>query len=314
MLWFVSHSALDLFFILSGFLIGGIIEKKYRENNTISLKDIFRFYKRRWFKTVPMYFLIIAICLFLSNINVYYAKDFSWKFLVFLQNITVANFNFLPHTYSLTIEEWFYILFPLSLLFLLKLKPKGNPFYPLLFFWIVMAIIFRIIKHNNGVDNWDSEVRKTILTRMDATIYGVLFYFIHLKNPEVLRKFRVLLLIIGILLYSIGTLVLKSNVSTFYDDVVYYSIIPLFISLILPFFIYLRLPGFFERIFTFQSLASYSIYLVHLPIIYIAFSYLKPQSAIQSLLYIPALFIFAYSLGMIFYKLIEKPIMDVRDK
>lgn len=313
-LWVVSHSALDLFFILSGFLIGGIIEKKYRENNVITLKDIFRFYKRRWFKTVPMYFLVIVICLVLSNLDIYYAKDFSWKFIVFLQNLTSGAFDFLPHTYSLTIEEWFYILFPLSLLGILKLKLKVNPFYMLLILWILVAITFRIIKHLNGVDNWDSEIRKAILTRMDATVYGIVIYFVHLQKKELLKRFRVLLLIIGVSLYLVATLILKRDFSLFYNDVVYYSIIPFFISLILPFFIHLRLPLLFEKVFTTQSLASYSIYLVHLPIIYIAFQYIKPDSPSKSLLMIPALFIFVYALGIIFYKWIEKPIMDLRDK
>lgn len=313
MLWFVSHSALDLFFILSGFLIGGIIEKKYSKENSISFKDIFKFYKRRWFKTLPMYFLVISICLLLSHFDIYYAKDFSWKFIVFLQNLTIANFNFLPLTYSLTIEEWFYILFPLGLLGILKLKLKTNPFYLLFFIWIVIAISFRIIKYLNGIDNWDSEIRKAILTRMDATIYGVILYFIHLKNSDLLKKFRVLFLILGIAFYSIFTIILKSNISLFYNNVIYYSIIPFIISFILPFFIYLRLPLFLEKLFTFQSLASYSIYLIHLPIIYIAFKYITPKSANESLVLIPELFIFAYSLGSLFYKLIEKPIMDLRD-
>ncbi|WP_445453223.1 acyltransferase family protein [Flavobacterium sp. 25HG05S-40] len=314
MLWFVSHAALDLFFTLSGFLIGGIIEKKYRESNAISLNDIFRFYKRRWYKTVPMYFLIIAICLLLSHFDIYYAKDFSWKFLVFLQNISIANFNFLPHTYSLTIEEWFYILFPLSLLGILKLKLKTNPFYLLLFLWIVMAITYRVVKHLNGVENWDSEVRKTILTRMDATIYGVVLYFIHLNIPGLIKKYRVLLVMLGILLYSICTLILKSNISLFYNDVIYYTIITFVISAILPFFIYFRLPVFFEKIFTNQSLASYSIYLVHLPFVYIIFRYIKPQTAIESLFLILIFIILTYILGTGFYKFIERPIMNLRDK
>jgi peptidoglycan/LPS O-acetylase OafA/YrhL len=94
---------LDLFLILSGFLIGGIIEKKYREKNSISLKNILKFYKRRWFKTVSMYFIIVIICLVVSHFDIYYAKFFTWDFLVFLQNLTVGDINFLSHINSLPI-------------------------------------------------------------------------------------------------------------------------------------------------------------------------------------------------------------------
>lgn len=154
-LWVINNSGVDMFFVISGFLIGGIIYKKYSINNSIIFKDVVTFYKRRWYKIVPMYFFTILICLLLSHYNIYYAKDFSWKFLVFLQNLTKADFYFLPHTYSLTIEEWFYVFFPLGLYFILKLKKKNslNSFYYLIFIWIVVAITFRLIKHFNGVDN-----------------------------------------------------------------------------------------------------------------------------------------------------------------
>jgi len=315
MLWIISHSALDVFFILSGFLIGGLLEKKYRENNSLSLKDIFIFYKRRWFKTVPMYFLVVAVCILLSSYNIYYAKDFSWKFLVFLQNLTRADFDFLPHTYSLTIEEWFYIFFPLGVFIIVKgTKYKANPFYPVIIFWIILAIAIRLIKHANGVEVWDVEIRKTILSRIDATIYGVLFYFVNLRFPVGIKKYRVLLFVLGGLLYLIATFILKEDVSLFFDNVVYYSLIPVFISLLLPFFLYLRLPSFLERAFTFQSLASYSIYLIHLPFLYMLHPYFKPNSSAASILYTVIFIILAYALGVLFYKLIEKPIMDLRDR
>lgn len=313
-LWVFSHSALDVFFILSGFLIGGLIQKKYSENNTIALSDIAAFYKRRWFKTVPMYFLIVIICLILSNQNIYYANDFSWKFLVFLQNVTRADFDFLPHTYSLTIEEWFYIFFPLGLYCIVQLKSKANPFYILIAIWIVVAIAFRWVKHLNGVDNWDVEIRKTIAMRIDAAIYGVLFYFINLQIAEFLKKHRFLLLCLGAFLYLISTWLMKEQVSLFFNDLIYYTVIPIFISLWLPFFIHLRLPVFLKRFFTFQSLASYSIYLIHLPLLYILYQFFKPNSETESLLYPTIFIILAYAIGTVFYKLIEKPIMDLRDR
>lgn len=315
-LWYISHSALDLFFILSGFLIGGIIEKKYRENNSIAIRDIFKFYKRRWFKTLPMYFFTIIICLFLAHFKIYDATDFSWKFLVFLQNLTKGNIFFLGHTYSLTIEEWFYIFFPLALYFVVKFKKdsKTNPFYILIIIWILTAILFRILKHYNGVDNWDADIRKTILTRIDATIYGVLFYFINLKIPHFVKKNRIVLLCIGAILYMSCTLFMKNKISLFFNDVVYYSLIPIFISFIMPFFVHLRLPYFLEKAFTFQSLASYSIYLIHLPFLTILFKYFKPVSKLDSLFLMTTSIILSYLIGIFFYKLIEKPLMDLRDK
>ncbi len=312
-LWFVSHSALDIFFILSGFLVGGIIEKKYSEKNQILIKDIFKFYKRRWYKTLPMYFLTVSVFLLLSYLNIYSPKDFSWRFIFFLQNITQANFHFLPHTYSLTIEEWFYLFFPLLLFGISKLNLKANPFYILFLIWIIFAIVMRIVKHEFSVENWDSEIRKAIITRIDSVIYGVILYFIHLKNTNFIKKFRVLLLLAGVTGYVVSTFILKNNLSLFYNNVVYYTILPLFICGILPLFIYLRLPIFLEKHFTIQSLASYTIYLIHLPLFYIINEYNIISSALKSLFLMLISIITVYLIGIFLYQKVEKPIMDLRD-
>jgi peptidoglycan/LPS O-acetylase OafA/YrhL len=313
-LWVISHSALDLFFILSGFLIGSIIAHKYEQKGTLGFGDVFRFYKRRWYKTIPMYAFIIVVCLLLSRLGIYYAQDFSWTFMVFLQNLTKANFDFLPHTYSLTIEEWFYIIFPLALLALLQLNLKYNPFYLLIVLWIIVAVALRTIRHFDGIHTWDSEVRKSILSRIDATIYGVLFYFLYTANPLWLKKFKILFLAFGIILYLVSTLFMVTQTSAFFNNVVYYSIVPFFMSLLLPFFIYLRLPSWLETAFTFQSLASYSIYLVHLPFLYCIYQFIRPQSAAESLFLTAAFLLLAYLVGSILYLLIEKPIMNLREK
>ena len=51
----------DLFFVLSGFLIGGILIAKIEESDRINLKLILTFLKRRWYRTLPNYYLFLSV-------------------------------------------------------------------------------------------------------------------------------------------------------------------------------------------------------------------------------------------------------------
>ncbi|VXC18587.1 Putative acyltransferase (fragment) [Flavobacterium sp. 9AF] len=179
--WILSHSALDFFFVLSGFLIAGILDKLQTQvKGGLNLKNTFHFYIRRWFKTLPMFFLVIIICLILSYLNIYYPKDFSFSFIFSTQNISETNFDFLPHTYSLAIEEWFYLLLPICIIVFTKLFKNKNAIYTILLFWIFFTLVARIILHLN-LENWDAEIRKSIISRIDALfllLSIVSFYFI----------------------------------------------------------------------------------------------------------------------------------------
>ena len=263
-----------------------------------------------------MYLLTIVLCLFLSNAGLYYAKDFSWEFLVFLQNLYRANFDFLPHTYSLTIEEWFYLFFPVAVLFLLKLFPKmkTNPILVNAIGWIFIAFLVRLLIHFNGVTNWDTQIRKTIIGRLDATIYGVLFYFIQLHFPKFIKDNKIKLVVIGYSLYLIGTFILAKGYSPFFNNVVYYTFVPFVSCFVLAFFMHLRLSERIEKAFTFISLASYSIYIIHLPLLYVIFGLYKPISKSESLLILAGVMLLVNVIGILFYKLVEKPIMNLRDK
>ncbi|WP_246034211.1 acyltransferase family protein [Flavobacterium sangjuense] len=315
-MWIMSHYALDLFCILSGFLIAGIIEKRYRETNKITFSDMLTFYKRRSFKILPMYYIVIAICLFLSNIGWYYPKDFSWKFLVFLQNLHRGDFHFLPHTHSLTIQEWFCLLFPLTILFLFKFLPKSeyNPILIGAFIWMAVGFVNRWIVHSHGVESWDIEIRKTILTRIDAVIYGVLFYFIQLHFSEFLKKNKLKLLLVSFTLYLLATYILAQKYSPFFNNVVYYSLVTFIVSFALPYFIHLKLPEQPQKIFTFIGLSSYSIYLIHLPLLYIIFDRIQATNKCESLLFLVGMLLLTNIVGMLFYIFVENPIMKLRDK
>jgi peptidoglycan/LPS O-acetylase OafA/YrhL len=75
----------ELFFVLSGFLIGSILIKKIEKEEKFGLKSIMHFWKRRWFRTLPNYYLILFL-------NVLFIKlefkngdldAFGWDFIFF---------------------------------------------------------------------------------------------------------------------------------------------------------------------------------------------------------------------------------------
>ncbi|KFF11548.1 hypothetical protein IW15_15150 [Chryseobacterium soli] len=105
----------SVFFVLSVFLIGGILIKEI-ENKDISFKLILNFWKRRWFRTLPNYFLILIILCILS---VSFDKDFDGirsiaRYFVFSQNLFTPHPGFFPEAWSLSVEEWFYLLNPIN--------------------------------------------------------------------------------------------------------------------------------------------------------------------------------------------------------
>ena len=102
----------ELFFVLSGFLIGNIILK----GNFKTLNEIYFFWVKRWSRTIPNYYLFIIINLLFSALIFNDINNFNIKYLFFFQNIGFSSNseNWFAESWSLTVEEWFYFLFPLN--------------------------------------------------------------------------------------------------------------------------------------------------------------------------------------------------------
>lgn len=100
----------DLFFVLSGFFIGGQLWKEQSRNGTI---DVGRFMIRRGLRIWPLYYFFFVVLLSIGLVLGTAPKSYGWSDLVFLTNY--VNHGIVDGSWSLCTEEQFYIVAPLSL-------------------------------------------------------------------------------------------------------------------------------------------------------------------------------------------------------
>lgn len=113
----------DLFFVLSGFLIGRPLLSHWQESRSIDLKA---FYRQRAYRIVPAYLVVLALYAWWPGFREQPALAPLWQFLSFSMNLLVDQR--VPHAFSsawsLCVEEQFYLLLPLLLLWL---APRATP-------------------------------------------------------------------------------------------------------------------------------------------------------------------------------------------
>jgi len=108
----------ELFFVLSGFLIGNIFIKKYLEED-FGMKSIIEFWKNRWFRTLPAYFVVLAIIILVFYIKEGRLPHFT-KYIFFIKTFLLPQSGIFPEAWSLAVEEWFYLSMPVFVFLLHK--------------------------------------------------------------------------------------------------------------------------------------------------------------------------------------------------
>jgi peptidoglycan/LPS O-acetylase OafA/YrhL len=98
----------ELFFVMSGFLLGGIIFRQFIRDD-YSFKTTLVFVYRRLMRILPNYYLIILV-----NMGIWlwlgYSVADSWKYFFFLQNFASPLLPFFPESWSLPIKEYGYVI------------------------------------------------------------------------------------------------------------------------------------------------------------------------------------------------------------
>lgn len=306
-----------VFFVLSGFLIGRIIIKSFSEG--ITFKKVRYFWQRRWWRTLPAFYFAFFLLIILSLI---FNKIIHWptafKTLFFSQNLVYHSGEFFPEAWSLSIEEWFYLILPITLFSMFYISKKFIKTTVLFSFVIIFLIsfCFRFYFHLNSnvstVVEWDQTFRSPVITRLDSLLFGVLGAWFYIFKKDLFKNYQNLFFIIGASIFIInkiyGDYFLSFN---FYTNVLLLSIMPFSILLMLPKLYYLnetKLP-ILNKIITEGSLISYSMYLINLSIV--SHIFLVPLS-ISIWLKFVLFWILTILISKLIYNYVEIPFIKMR--
>lgn len=168
--------SIEWLFVLSGFLIGSMMIRSFeaRSGWRASARD---FWLRRWFRTIPNYYLFLLVNVALAWWGIEQGR-FSWSFAVFSQNLAWVETKplFFAEAWSLALDEWFYFLMPIlvGVVAWLRPLPRHRLFWVVALTLILVPSILRsVVMPTANFFDWDGRIRRVTIMHLDATGWGV---------------------------------------------------------------------------------------------------------------------------------------------
>ena len=278
-------TGVDLFFVLSGFLISTELFKELSKTRTISLKN---FFIKRSFRILPAYLLVVGIYFLIPAYREREALPPLWRFLTFTQNfgLDLRQTGTFSHAWSLCVEEQFYLLLPLALLFIFRSRISKRGAYILSGF-VVLGFAIRLLSWynfvlpladaNDFVIQWYKYIYYPIYNRLDGLLTGIaiaaLFHFKPVLAARI-AKYGNWFLPVGLLTLA-GAYILCIDAHSFYATILGFPLIALGYGLVVicavsPGSVVHRYSSF---ITTKLAGLSYGIYLIHKGIIHLVQKY-----------------------------------------
>ncbi len=316
--FFKMIDGVDLFFVLSGFLIGGILLRQIESKGSFSVQDLLGFWKRRWFRTLPNYYLVLGLNVLVVRLGIIQEdiSQFNWRFLVFVQNFKAPFQGFFWESWSLSIEEWFYLITPVLILIAYRFLRLKSVFLLVTIAMMVLPLMYRIslLDASISVFEWDILFRKTVLCRLDSIGYGLLgAWFCH-YYVAFWDKWKWVGLFLGI---GLGAFVLINPAEPYwYKQTMYFSLVPLAVLFVLP--IAYSIKRGYGRVAKWTvhiSKISYSMYLINLALVAeVIRDNFEPHGGIDGMVKYGMYWLVVIVVSSLMYTYFEKPVMDLRDR
>lgn len=317
----------DLFFVISGFLVSGLLFKEYQKFGSINPK---LFLIRRGFKIYPIFYL--TYILYLIPRIILHKLDLEKAFyeLIFVQNYALGWGYAYSASWSLAVEEHFY--FGLALLLWLifnkkiisfevkVLDSKFTFFEKIILFVLIFTLILRFI---SNIQFPEENVRNTTMShlRIDSLLFGVLIsYWYYFRNDALnifYNKYKKRLLVFSFLLLGFTPFI--EPLHSFFAMTIGFTMVYLAFGIILIHFLLYKnvnqqINGLFSKyLVDFVSrigFCSYSIYVIHSLVIYsVDFLHLENQ-------YVSFIIVFLLSVfgGFFMTYTIENYFLKIRNK
>jgi len=326
----LGPSGVDLFFVLSGFLVGGLLFKELRATGGL---DVRRFLVRRAFKIWPSYFAFVgAMLLWLLMAN---RLPLAASVGAVLPNLLhVQNYFGSPreHTWSLAVEEHFYLVLPLLLVLATRLGPTSKAVRAVPWLALVLCVVCALLRlHAYAVEMPFNPHYATHL-RVDSLFFGVLLaYFYHFAPHRLTfaSTYRRALLCVGVTLLLLYPLLAMTDHGNLIVGSLGFVVLYLGYGCCLLVAIHTpigvgrlgrQLAGVPARTAAFIGYYSYPIYLWHIdatrPVGHVfALSWTADWwPELRWLVAFIVYVVFAVAAGMVFGILLEKPSLAVRDR
>ncbi|AOI98088.1 acyltransferase family protein [Burkholderia sp. LA-2-3-30-S1-D2] len=316
----------EIFYVLSGFLIGGILIRSHRAGKFNSPAHVLDFWKRRWARTLPLYAFFLLVYL---RFDYHGPADLRivWPFFVFLQNLAWPMTPFFEHSWSLAVEEWFYLLLPC--LFVGAIKVFRSDRHAMLAVgaaFLVVPLISRIAfgAHAHSLSDIDRNIRSIVICRLDSLFIGVFMAYLHIEHPDIFSKMArswkipLALFTASTIYFAIGAPGLASNIAI---RMMLYPGISVIIAAIIPGAMLLRTSGIklADLLIGWTSKISYSLYLGHICMLTLVISVfadyrISIDSQHMTAIFYVSLLLAYYAFATLTYTVVERPYIKLRDK
>jgi peptidoglycan/LPS O-acetylase OafA/YrhL len=311
----------DLFFVLSGYLIGGQLLKTAAGGKEFSIT---RFYQRRALRILPAYLVVLFVYYFLpATLRDYEQMPPLWKFLTFTQNLGLRGGTAFSHAWSLCIEFQFYLLLPLLVIGLSRRAQRGWLFVlPVaLLVWSVfirgLAAWWISAHYGESFGRWQQYVYYPTYARLDGLTIGVTLAAVEIFQPrwwDCLLRHAIWLwlpalagLVLALLWAEEGLTVLSSALG--------FSLVAAASGIFLICALSPRLP--FARAAVpgsaFLASIAYSLYLTHKIPIHWVKEFASARSLSPLLGYVLAM-VLAVLAGIILFLVVERPFLRLRER
>ncbi|MDB5768990.1 MAG: oac [Collimonas fungivorans] len=322
----VGWTGVDLFFVLSGYLISNQIFAGVARGQRLSLRH---FYTRRFLRTLPNFYFVLALY-FLFPVVMGGNTPPLWRFLTFTQNLWLQPGTAFSHAWSLCIEEQFYLVLPAAVILAARYGKSIRLAWAALGLLMLAGIALRSLlwlqygrEAGGAVGGYYPNVYYSSFCRFDEFLPGIAVAI--LKNfhrdlwQKILRWGHLSLfsggLAVALLFYlAVNYYYIEGYGYGFFMSGFGYSLIAVAFALLVvaalspcSYLYRWRIPGAAQL-----AAWSYAIYLMHKPLAMIAHPILK-RAGIDPAIEVALIALISILGGYLLYRLVETPFMKLRD-